>query len=138
MTAPKMEIKALQPAVGTVLAVLALGLASTALAHTMLRSTSIADGARLETAPPSVTIRFQHAAGLGSVQLATATGERVPLSYTPPRAMSDTFAIPLPRLEPDRYRLSWRVIADDGHVMAGAISFTVTGRASQPAEAGQR
>jgi copper resistance protein C len=124
---------ALIPVVGAVLAALVFSTAGVALAHTMVRSTSISEGARLEVSPPSVTIRFEHAAGMGSVQLATATGERVPLSYTPPRAMSDAFVIPLPRLEPDRYRLSWRVIADDGHVMAGALNFTVTGPASRPA-----
>lgn len=110
-------------------------LAGGALAHTMLRSTSIPDGARLEAAPPTLTLRFEHRAGLGSVQLATLTGERIPLDFTPPRAMSDTFVIPLPRLEPDRYRLSWRVIAEDGHVMAGTISFTVTGPPARSAPA---
>lgn len=127
--------KTLIPFVGAALAALVLSLAGGALAHTMIRSTSIAEGARLEASPPSVTIRFEHAAGMSSVQLATATGERVPLSYTPPRAMNDTFVIPLPGLEPDRYRLSWRVIADDGHVMAGVLNFTVTGPASRPASA---
>jgi copper resistance protein C len=104
-----------------------------ALAHTMLRSTSIADGARLEVAPSTFTLRFDHRAWLGAVQLATQTGERIPLDFVPSRAMSDTFVVPLPRLEPDRYRLSWRVIAEDGHVMAGTVAFAVTGPVSRPA-----
>jgi methionine-rich copper-binding protein CopC len=96
-----------------------------AFAHTSAQSISIADGARLKTAPEQLTITFQHAARFGSVSLQTAAGERVPVPYAPPTVATSTFTIPLPRLAPDSYRLTWRVIAEDGHVMTGAVSFTV-------------
>lgn len=96
-----------------------------ALAHTMVRSVSIADGATLKTSPRDITIIFEHAAKFGSVQLRTAAGERIPVAYVAPKAATTTFSIPLPQLAPDRYRITWRVIADDGHVMTGAVSFKV-------------
>lgn len=102
-----------------------LAWAATAQAHTMVRAVSIAEGAVLASSPPSVTITFDHPAGMGAVRLETATGERVPIAWTPPRTLSASFTIPLPRLDPDRYRLSWRVVAQDGHVMAGAVNFSV-------------
>jgi methionine-rich copper-binding protein CopC len=102
--------------------------ATPALAHSMVRAVSIEDGARLNPAPTYVTIAFEHAARFGSVQLATAAGERVPITYKPPTQAATTFTIPLPRLAPDAYRLSWRVIAEDAHVMTGAVSFTVVTR----------
>jgi methionine-rich copper-binding protein CopC len=111
------------------LALLATSVAP-ALAHTMLRSVSIAEGAELASSPAEVTIEFDHAAGMGTVQLATAAGERVPINWTPPRTLSSSFTIPLPRLQPDRYRLSWRVVAQDGHVMSGAVNFTVAAQRS--------
>jgi copper resistance protein C len=113
----------------------ALLLASTtALAHTMVRSTTIAEGATLATSPPSVTVTFEHAAGVGSVKLTTITGETILLSFTPSRAMVTSVTVPLPRLDPDRYKLEWRAIAQDGHVMAGGLNFGVTG-AARPAPA---
>ena len=98
---------------------------SAAFAHTMVQSVSIADGARLQASPPQVTITFQHAARFGSVRLQTAAGERIPIAFTSPTAATNTFTIPLPALAPDSYRLTWRVIAEDGHVMTGSVSFTV-------------
>jgi copper transport protein len=97
----------------------------TASAHTSAQSISIADGAKLQTAPETVTITFKHTARFGSVRLETIGGERVPVSYTPPSAAATTFTIPFPPLRPDSYRVTWRVIATDGHVMTGAVAFTV-------------
>jgi methionine-rich copper-binding protein CopC len=98
---------------------------STAFAHTMVQSVSIADGSRHQASPRQITITFQHAARFGSVRLQTEAGERIPVPYTPPTAATNTFTIPLPDLSPDSYRLTWRVIAEDGHVMTGSVSFTV-------------
>lgn len=97
-----------------------------AFAHTSAQSISIADGARLKTGPEHLTITFKHPARFGSVSLQTAAGERIPVPYSPPKVPTSTFTIPLPRLAPDRYRATWRVIAGDGHVMTGAVSFTVS------------
>lgn len=99
-----------------------LGLAH---AHTMEREISIANESVLTKAPETFTISFVHAARFGSVQLRTATGETIPVRYQPPPAAATRFTIPLPRLAPDRYRLTWRVIAEDGHVMTGNVNFTI-------------
>lgn len=107
-----------------ILALLAAPLTPT-FAHTMVQSVSIADGARLQTPPNEITITFEHAARFGSVRLQTAAGERIAVPYTPPTAATTSFRIPLPALPPDSYRLTWRVIAEDGHVMTGSVSFTV-------------
>lgn len=126
-----MSRKLLRPALAAL--VLAPVAVAPAFAHTMVRSTSIADGATLAQSPPSISIAFEHPAAMGALRLETATGERIPLDWTPPRAISATFVVPLPRLEPDRYRLSWRVIAQDGHVMSGSLAFTVGAQRSTPA-----
>jgi len=118
-----------------IMAIMMGGLATTgALAHTMVKSTTIEEGATLAASPPSVTILFDHAAGVGSVRLTTVTGETIPLNFIPPRTKVTSFTIPFPRLDPDRYKLEWRAIAQDGHVMAGGLSFGVTGGA-KPAPA---
>ena len=101
--------------------------ASPALAHTAVRETSIIDNAMLSAAPVSFTVTFSAATGLAHVTLTNAAGRNIALDYTPPRAMATTFTIPLPTLTPGAYTISWRTMAPDGHVMPGAIHFTVAG-----------
>jgi methionine-rich copper-binding protein CopC len=98
-----------------------------ARAHTAIRETSIAEGATLSAPPASFTVTFSAATGLANVTLTNATGREIALDYTPPRAMATTFIVPLPVLAPGAYTIAWRTMAPDGHVMPGAIHFTVAG-----------
>jgi methionine-rich copper-binding protein CopC len=41
--------------------------------------------------------------------------------------MAASFTIPLPTLTPGAYMISWRTMSHDGHVMPGAVHFTVAG-----------
>ena len=98
-----------------------------ALAHTAVREASITDNATLTAAPENFTVTFSAATGLANVTLTNAAGREIALDYTPPHTMATTFTIPLPALAPGAYTLSWRTMAHDGHVMPGAIHFTVQG-----------
>jgi len=98
-----------------------------ALAHTAVRETSIIDNATLSAAPENFTVTFSAATGLANVTLTIAAGREIALDYAPPRTMATTFTIPLPTLAPGAYTISWRTMAHDGHVMPGAIRFTVAG-----------
>jgi len=111
------------------LALVAASLAITAnapaLAHTAVRETSITDNATLSAPPTNFTLTFSTATGLANVTLTNAAGQELALAYTPPHAMATSFTIPLPTLTPGAYTLSWRTMAHDGHVMPGAVRFTV-------------
>lgn len=98
-----------------------------ALAHTAVRETSIAEHATLSASPADFTITFSAATGLANVTLTNAAGREVAVDYAPSHAMATTFTIPLPTLGPGEYTIAWRTMAHDGHVMPGAIHFTVTG-----------
>ena len=100
---------------------------SPAIAHTAVRETSITDNATLAASPASFTVTFSAAARLANVTLTNAAGREMALNYIPPRAAAASFAIPLPALPPGAYTISWRTMANDGHVMPGAIHFTVAG-----------
>lgn len=101
--------------------------ATPALAHTVVRETSIAENATIARAPATFTVVFSAATGLANVTLTDAAGRAVALNYTPPREMAASFAIPLPALTPGAYTIAWRTIARDGHAMPGAIHFTISG-----------
>lgn len=105
----------------------ALAGAPTALAHAHVHKTSIADNASLAVSPPSFAVEFEAKTGLASIALTTAGGKAVPLTYAPPRDKAASFMIPLPPLSTGAYTLAWRAIGSDGHVMPGAVHFTITG-----------
>jgi methionine-rich copper-binding protein CopC len=94
-----------------VAALLPIAAAPPALAHTAVRETSITDNATLSAAPANFTVTFSAATALA----------------TPPRTRAAAFTIPLPTLAPGAYTISWRTMASDGHVMPGAVHFTVAG-----------
>lgn len=100
---------------------------SPALAHTAVRETSITDNATLSAPPANFTVTFSAATGLANVTLTNAAGREIALDYAPPHTTATTFTIPLPTLAPGAYTLSWRTMAHDGHVMPGAVHFTVAG-----------
>jgi|CXWL01.1.fsa_nt_gi methionine-rich copper-binding protein CopC len=106
---------------------LPLLMAAPAIAHTSVREMSIADNARLASAPENFTIVFSGPVGLANVTLTNTAGQNVPLTYTPSREMAASHTMPLPALQPGAYILSWRMIAHDGHAMPGAVHFTLTG-----------
>jgi len=106
---------------------LPIAAAAPALAHTTVRETSIADNAALSAPPATFTVTFSAPTGLASVTLTNAAGREIALDYAPPRTRAAAFTIPLPALAPGVYTIAWRTMASDGHVMPGAIRFTVAG-----------
>lgn len=112
-------------------AMLVIAAAPGAVAHAMVKSVSIKDGATLTAPPPSITIAFDHPAGFGTARLVTSSGERIELTDLPKPGLSQVFTIGFPRLQPDTYRITWRVIAEDGHVMSGGVTFRVAAGAGR-------
>lgn len=96
-----------------------------ALAHTIVTATSISDHATVPSAPGEFTVTFSGPTGLANVTLTNAASESIALDYAPPRQMATSFTIPLPRLRPGAYTLSWLTIARDGHAMHGSVRFTI-------------
>lgn len=110
----------------------ALALAGPVTAHTSVRQANIAEGARLAENPRTFTMEVGADSGLASVQLTDAAGKAIPLDFTPPRAMAKKFSVPLPALAPGGYRIAWRMVGGDGHVMTGGVSFSVGSGAAPP------
>jgi methionine-rich copper-binding protein CopC len=111
--------------IAAVAIVMALALAAPASAHTSLRRSNIADGAILAENPRVFTMEFGADSGLAAVTLTDAAGRAIPLNFTPTRSIAKTFSVPLPALSPGAYRLAWRIVGGDGHVMNGAVNFRV-------------
>ncbi len=103
-----------------VLAALMLGPA--AAAHSPLKQTAPSDGAVLEAAPPAIRLEFADPVRLVSVAL-SGPGTDADLAVPAAGAARHEFAVP--ELSAGSYRVEWRGMAEDGHVMSGAFSFEI-------------
>ncbi len=98
--------------------------AGPALAHSVLLQTTPADRAVLPEAPAGVVLQFNEAVRPVVLQLIDASGS--PVAGEATSAPGDTHSFrPDRALPPGQYLLSYRVVSDDGHPIAGTIVFAV-------------
>ena len=113
-----------------------LSWAATAHAHAHL-STSVPPDGSTGKAPEEIVLTFSARARITAMSLqreSEASRKLGPL----PTAPAMRIAIPLPKLLPGRYTLSWRVVSDDAHVTPGALHFTVVESAAAAGSGGAR
>jgi methionine-rich copper-binding protein CopC len=98
-------------------------LVATAHAHAHLTAAVPADGSSGK-APEHIVLTFTETARITALTL-QRQGEE-PRKLTPlPVEKAVRITVPLPKLLPGSYTLSWRVVGEDGHVAPGVLHFTV-------------
>jgi copper transport protein len=108
----------------------ALLFAGSASAHATLVASSPTDGARLSTAPSSVTLTFDEQVGIGGLGYLHVTdpaGRRVESAVaTHPGGDGTKVSVPLKSgLGDGTYTGSYRVVSADSHPIAGVVRFVV-------------
>ena len=101
-------------------------LAAAAHAHSLLLSSIPTAGAVVNGAP-AVTLRFNNRLEkkLCQIRLVSPRGEAQALTVRTDGAL-DALEAPLPPLAAGRYRVDWRVLSTDGHVVSGTFAFSVS------------
>src|ERR1700737_3175617 len=99
--------------------------AVTAGAHAHLQKSSPADGSVVTTSPSNLVLNLSEPARLTALSIQKGSEPKQDLKPLPTTA-AQQISVPLPPLTPGTYLVSWRVLSDDGHVMAGALHFTLT------------
>jgi methionine-rich copper-binding protein CopC len=96
--------------------------AMTAHAHAHLSASVPLEGSTGK-APEQITLTFSEAARVTamSLQKEGEASRKLPL----PASAAAHITVPLPKLPPGRYTLTWRMLSDDGHVTSGSLHFTV-------------
>jgi methionine-rich copper-binding protein CopC len=98
--------------------------AVTAGAHAHLQKSSPADNSVITTPPANLVLNFSEAARLTALSIQKGSEPEQKLKSLPTTAAAQ-ISVPLPQLTPGTYSVSWRVLSDDGHVMSGALHFTL-------------
>src|SRR6266852_7011174 len=99
-------------------------IAVTASAHAHLQKSSPADGSVITTSPANLVLNFSEAARLTALSIQKGSEPEQKLKPLPTTA-AQQISVPLPPLTPGTYSVNWRVVSDDGHVMSGALHFTL-------------
>ena len=104
------------------LALVAFAVAADAHAH--LQKSSPADNSVISASPSNLVLNFSEAARLTALWI--QNGEKPKQRLKPlPTAAAQQISVPLPSLTPGTYSVSWRLVSDDGHIMGGALHFTL-------------
>jgi copper transport protein len=103
-----------------------VGWSALSLAHTHLVKAIPANGSTVSTAPPNFVLTFAEPVKLTTLALQKDAEPAQKLGPLPAVAAAE-ISIPAPQLKAGKYVLSWRALSDDGHVMPGKVSFTVSG-----------
>ncbi|MEU8652809.1 copper resistance protein CopC [Streptomyces sp. NPDC048737] len=122
---------------GTTLVLLLLGSAGQASAHAALRDADPADGSVLTTAPRSITLTFTESVGLidDTFRVFDPRNGRVETGEAQHAdGRSDTARVTLPaRLGTGTFTVTWRVVSEDSHPIAGAFTFSIGAPSPTPA-----
>lgn len=113
-------------------AVLLVLLPVLAHAHAHLSSSLPADQASLESPPTELALHFSEPVRLTALTVARDGERPQPIGSLPANALKD-FALAAPALAAGSYRVSWRALAADSHVMTGTFAFTVVAATESPA-----
>ena len=99
-------------------------LAAAAHAHTPLKASAPAADASV-AAPHALELTFDGDVRLTSVQLADASGAGKHLDAVP-TAIARTFSLNVHEpLVPGAYKVTWRAVGGDTHIISGEFGFTV-------------
>jgi methionine-rich copper-binding protein CopC len=104
---------------------LGVALAVAAHAHTQLKGSAPAADASV-AAPSSLELEFGGDVRLTSVQLTDSAGAAKHLDAVPTAAASKFSLSVHEPLAPGAYKVVWRAVGGDTHIVSGEFSFTVT------------
>ena len=111
---------------GMAVALLAISLqVLPAAAHSPLISSSPADGDVLAAAPQAIKMKFRSTAQLVRLALTGAQSGEVTLSEEHLMVEKHRHTVALPAIAADKYKVRWRALSADGHLVKGSFSFTV-------------
>ena len=100
-------------------------LAPAASAHSKAMATNPGDGAVLAEAPTEVILNFTNPIRLTRIALTHMDQSPIALEPTDQRNFETQFVLPIVGRGTGTYRISWRGLSQDGHVMRGEFSFRV-------------
>ena len=98
--------------------------AATAFAHSELTSSMPADKTSVDAATKELMLHFSEPVRLTALSVRRAGEAQRELSPLPAQQQKD-FSVASPGLSKGQYRVTWRALSGDAHVMTGEFTFAV-------------
>lgn len=95
------------------------------LAHSLMKNSTPASGATVQSAPETLQVSFENPVVFTSVEI-SQDGADIPIEFERSSNAATEHSVPLPSLSEGKYTVSWSAFSpEDGHVMQDTFSFTV-------------
>ena len=113
-------------------ALIGLAAPSAALAHAKMTASKPADGSTVTAGLSEIELNFSKPLRLSVVHVRDASKHDVALKGALPTAFGPVFKLSTDALTPGSYEVLWTAVAEDGHVMKGALAFSVKADNASP------
>lgn len=102
-----------------------VGISPPAWAHAFLERASPSAGQNLRASPPRVEMHFSEALEPSFSEVRVTDNHGRTMAAGPPVASGTEMDLPLKKLPPGRYRVSWRAVSVDIHHTEGQYNFLI-------------
>lgn len=99
--------------------------ASAAFSHSKVNTTTPENEAVLQQAPPAIDMTFENKIRLTKVTLQIEGQDLIDIDLDSYEDFENIFSFPNASQNSGQYKVDWRGLSIDGHVMQGEFSFTV-------------
>ena len=106
-------------------ALIALAAPSAVLAHAKMTASKPADGSTVAAGLSEIELNFSKPLRLSMVHVRDESKHEVALRSALPPTFGPAFKLSTEALTPGSYEVTWTAVAEDGHVMKGAFTFSV-------------
>ncbi|MEM7188859.1 MAG: copper resistance CopC family protein [Pseudomonadota bacterium] len=108
-----------------VLLIVAIAAPATVLAHSTIGATVPADNTALVNAPEQLEFTFAKKIRLTRVTVTDADGDLVDVDLSDHKVFDTMFAFPVALEGTGAFKVEWRGLSADGHIMNGSFHFSV-------------
>lgn len=105
------------------LAVAALTVSSSLFAHGMMNGSHPQDGAMMMEPTDRVEVNFAKPMKLVSLKVVDSSGKPVSIDFKRSKEAGTSFKAMVPSLKSDTYKVHWKAMGGDGHMMKGSFVF---------------
>ena len=102
-----------------------IGFASTAFSHSKVNTTTPENEAVLQQAPSSIDMTFGSKIRLTKVAFQIEDQDLIEIDLDSYKGFKNSFSFPNVSENSGQYKVEWRGLSIDGHVIQGKFSFTV-------------
>lgn len=109
--------------INTLIGIATLAASSNLFAHGMMDHTYPKDGAMMMEPTDRVEVKFEMPMNLVNMKLIDAEGKPVSIDFKRSKDVGTHFKVMTPNLAPGDYKVHWKAMGDDGHMMKGSFGF---------------